>query len=96
MWAALTAIYATLPAVTAQDGSIDGVTSIVSDLGPLAQLVGEKTVKQFLGSVSTWEYYPLLAFAPVGVVTIIVTALRVARVPWMMGSLDVLKKPSLT
>lgn len=52
---------------------------------PLAQLVGEKTVKQFLESISTWEYYPQLAFAPVGMVTIIVTALRVARVLWMMG-----------
>jgi hypothetical protein len=30
LWAAFPAIYATLPAVTAQDSSVDGATSIVS------------------------------------------------------------------
>lgn len=64
---------------------IDGITSIVSDLAPLAQLVGEKTVKQFLGSVNEIFYYPLLAFAPIGVVTMIVTAIRVARFQPLMG-----------
>lgn len=65
--------------------SIDGITSIVSDLAPLAQLVGEKTVKQFLGSVNEMIYYPLLAFAPIGVVTMIVTAIRVSRIQFFMG-----------
>jgi hypothetical protein len=65
--------------------NIDGLTSIIADIAPLAQLVGEKAVKQFLGSVSGIQFYGLLAFSPIGVVSILVTAIRISRVRSLLG-----------
>jgi hypothetical protein len=74
-----------LQPVIADTGNIDGLTSIIADIAPLAQLVGEKAVKQFLGSVSGLQFYGLLAFSPIGVVSILVTAIRISRVRALLG-----------
>lgn len=58
--------------------SIDGVVSIVSDIAPLSQLIGERTVKSYIARVTHWLEYGLVALAPLGVVTTIVSTIRLS------------------
>ena len=57
--------------------------AIISDLGPLISLFGEKVTMQFLSeSMGGWEHI-IFAMAPLGIITAIVSAIRVSGPSWL-------------
>ncbi|KAJ3530204.1 hypothetical protein NM208_g9426 [Fusarium decemcellulare] len=56
---------------------------MVSDLAPLLALFGERVTTQFMSQSTGWADCIALAMAPVGVITIIVSAIRVAGPRWL-------------
>lgn len=51
--------------------------NLFSDLAPLLTLFGEQVTKQFLGLSMGWADSFLLAMAPIGIMTVVVSAIRV-------------------
>lgn len=56
---------------------------LFTDLGPLLSLFGDEVTKQFLGMSLGFGDDLLLAIAPIGIITIIVSAVRVGGYAWM-------------
>jgi hypothetical protein len=54
--------------------------NLFSDLAPLLTLFGEQVTKQFLSMSMGWADNVLLAMGPLGIMTIIVSAIRVGGV----------------
>lgn len=54
--------------------------NLFSDLAPLLTLFGEQVTKQFLSMSLGWADNLLLAMGPLGIITVIVSAIRVGRV----------------
>ena len=54
--------------------------NLFSDLAPLLTLFGEQVTKQFLSMSMGWEDNILLAMGPLGILTVIVSAIRVGGV----------------
>ncbi|KAF3802330.1 hypothetical protein GCG54_00003789 [Colletotrichum gloeosporioides] len=63
-------------AVMADEGD-DFANNILSDLAPLLALFGEQVTMQFMSQSLGWADNILLAVAPLGIITIIVSAIRV-------------------
>lgn len=62
-------------------GEFDGdefSNNLFSDLAPLITLFGEQVTIQFLSLSICWEDNILLAIGPLGIITIVVSAIRVA------------------
>jgi hypothetical protein len=55
----------------------DFSNNLFSDLAPLLTLFGEQVTKQFLSMSMGWADNILLAMGPLGVITIVVSAIRV-------------------
>jgi hypothetical protein len=55
----------------------DFSNNLFSDLAPLLTLFGEQVTKQFLSMSMGWADNVLLAMGPLGVITIVVSAIRV-------------------
>ncbi|KAK4652791.1 hypothetical protein QC762_500020 [Podospora pseudocomata] len=63
------------------EGEFDGndfANNLFSDLAPLLTLFGEQVTKQFLSMSVGWADNVLLAMGPLGILTIVVSAIRVA------------------
>ncbi len=68
--------------------------NLFSDLAPLLALFGEQVTKQFLSMSMGWADNILLATGPLGIMTVVVSAVRVGGVKmlkamvgrWMMNS----------
>ena len=58
----------------------DFINNLGSDLAPLLTLFGEQVTKQFLTMSLGWADNILLAVGPLGIITIIVSAIRVGNV----------------
>ncbi|KAL6799555.1 hypothetical protein GGI42DRAFT_327833 [Trichoderma sp. SZMC 28013] len=70
----------TLPAVRA-DGWDDFSNNLATDLAPFLSLFGEQVTKQYLSeSIATIDYF-IFAMAPMGILTAIVSAIRVCGSP---------------
>lgn len=54
-----------------------------SDLAPLLTLFGEQVTKQYLSESLSWVDCLLFALSPLGIITAIVAAIRVAGSPWL-------------
>lgn len=54
--------------------------NLFSDLAPLLNLFGEQVTKQFLSMFTSWEDNVLLAVGPLGIITVLVSAIRVGGV----------------
>jgi hypothetical protein len=73
------------PLVAAADDTTSGSSfsgsdfsnNLFSDLGPLLSLFGEQATKQFLSMAMGWADDFLIATAPLGIITVIVSAIRV-------------------
>jgi hypothetical protein len=66
------------------DGEFDGndfANNLFSDLAPLLTLFGEQVTKQFMSLSLGWADNLLLAMGPLGILTIVVSAIRVGGVP---------------
>lgn len=68
------------PAESEFDGN-DFANNLFSDLAPLLTLFGEQVTKQFLSMSIGWADNSLLAMGPLGILTIVVSAIRVGGVP---------------
>jgi hypothetical protein len=65
-------------------GDFDGndfANNLFSDLAPLLTLFGEQVTKQFLSMSMGWADNILLAMGPLGILTIVFSAIRVGGVP---------------
>lgn len=72
--------FVTLPAVRA-DGWDDFSNNLATDLAPFLSLFGEQITKQYLSeSIATIDYF-IFAMAPMGILTAIVSAIRVCGSP---------------
>ncbi|OJD30013.1 mfs general substrate transporter [Diplodia corticola] len=65
------------PTSTGFDGD-DFSNNLFSDLAPLLTLFGEQVTKQFFSLSFGWADHILLAMGPIGIITIIVSAIRVS------------------
>ncbi|OAQ98850.1 hypothetical protein LLEC1_01715 [Akanthomyces lecanii] len=65
------------------DPNDDFINNLLTDLAPLIALFGEKVVMQFMSQSMGVADCVALAMAPIGVVTIIVSAIRVAGPTWL-------------
>lgn len=66
-------------------GDVGGDLSnaIISDLAPLIALFGEQVTKQFMSQSMGWYDHIIFAMAPLGIITAIVSAIRVAGSTWL-------------
>jgi hypothetical protein len=55
----------------------DFSNNLLSDLAPLLTLFGEQVTKQFLSMSTGWADNVLIAFGPLGIMTVVVSAIRV-------------------
>ncbi|KAG0643608.1 hypothetical protein HOY80DRAFT_916132 [Tuber brumale] len=70
------------PQALAADGA-DFSNNLFSDLAPVLALFGEQVSKQFLSQSLTWLEDVIFAMAPLGIVTAIVSAIRVGGPNWL-------------
>ncbi|KAF5012831.1 hypothetical protein FDECE_1120 [Fusarium decemcellulare] len=68
--------------VAADDGD-DFSNNLFSDLAPLLALFGERVTMQFMSQSMGWADNLVLAMAPLGIITIIVSAIRVGGPSWL-------------
>ncbi|UZP45130.1 hypothetical protein NXS19_012942 [Fusarium pseudograminearum] len=72
-----------LPASVKADSGDDFSNNLFSDLAPLLVLFGERVTMQFLSQSMGWSDCIILAMAPLGIITTIVSAIRVGGPPWL-------------
>ncbi|KAL6863686.1 ankyrin repeat-containing domain protein [Trichoderma novae-zelandiae] len=65
------------------DGGDDFANNLASDLGPIIALFGERVVMQFMSQAMGITDCILLAVAPIGAITTVVSAIRVAGPAWL-------------
>ncbi|KAK7420760.1 hypothetical protein QQX98_002564 [Neonectria punicea] len=65
------------------DSDDDFSNNLISDFAPLLALFGERVTMQFLGQSMGWADCIILAMAPLGIITIIVSAIRVGGPSWL-------------
>ena len=61
----------------------DFSNNLFSDLAPLLSLFGEQVTKQFLSLSTDWADNVLLAMGPLGIMTVVVSAIRGGGGPWL-------------
>jgi hypothetical protein len=83
--AALAATIVLAQPVVAADTGDDFSNNLFSDLAPVLQLFGEQVAKQFMSQSLGWADNIIFAMAPLGVITAIVGAIRVAGPNWLKG-----------
>lgn len=72
-----------IPSARAAGSGEDMVNNLFSDLAPVLALFGEQVAKQFLSESMGWPDNILFATAPLGVITGIVSAIRVGGPAWL-------------
>ncbi|KAJ3538230.1 hypothetical protein NM208_g6000 [Fusarium decemcellulare] len=65
------------------DNGDDISNNLFSDLAPLLALFGERVTMQFISQSMGWADNVLLAMAPIGIITTIVSAIRVGGPSWL-------------
>ncbi|KXH64846.1 hypothetical protein CNYM01_07876 [Colletotrichum nymphaeae SA-01] len=73
--------------VAADDGD-DFVNNLFSDLAPLLALFGERVTMQFVSQSLGWADNIILAMVPLGIITIIVSAIRVGGPGFLKALID--------
>ncbi|RSM19072.1 hypothetical protein CDV31_001993 [Fusarium ambrosium] len=76
-------ILACMVGVAHADPWDDFANNLFTDLAPLLALFGERTTMQFMSQALGWEDCLLLAMAPLGIITILVSAIRVGGPAWL-------------
>ncbi|KAL6359130.1 hypothetical protein LRP88_09330 [Fusarium phalaenopsidis] len=79
----LTIILACLAGVAKADDWDDFANNLFTDLAPLLALFGERATMQFMSQALGWEDCVILAMAPLGIITILVSAIRVGGPGWL-------------
>ena len=70
-------------ATAAAFGADNFATNFVSDLTPLLALFGDEATKQFLSLSTGWDDNIMVAMGPLGILTIVVSAIRVSGLKWL-------------
>jgi len=78
-----TAIFLALPPRALADDGADFSNNLFSDLGPLLALFGEQVAKQFMSQSMSWLEDVIFAMAPLGIITAIISAIRVGGPNWL-------------
>ncbi|KAM0420369.1 hypothetical protein ACHAPT_011788 [Fusarium lateritium] len=78
----LFALAACATGVAAESGR-DFSNDLFSDLAPLLALFGERVTMQFMSHSMGWADNIIIAMAPLGIITIIVSAIRVGGPSWL-------------
>ena len=85
----LTLVIAGLPCVNAALPSDDNgdqfSNNLFSDLAPLIALFGEQVSKQFISNSTSFVDNIIFAMAPLGIITAVVSAIRVGGPRWLRG-----------
>ncbi|CZR48945.1 uncharacterized protein FPRO_12385 [Fusarium proliferatum ET1] len=83
LWS-LAAILSFIPACSAAEFGDDFANNLFTDLAPLIALFGERVTMQYTMSLASgWAESFTLAMAPLGILTIIVSAIRVRGLSWL-------------
>ncbi|KAI8717145.1 hypothetical protein NCS52_00789300 [Fusarium sp. LHS14.1] len=82
-WKWLGLILAYMAGVARADPWDDFANNLFSDLAPLLALFGERATMQFMSQSLGWEDCVILALAPLGIITILVSAIRVGGPTWL-------------
>lgn len=71
--------------MTSLDGSAAANISdyLPDELAPLLTLFGEQVTKQFLSVCIGWPDVILLSLGPVGIITIMISTIRVSDLTWL-------------
>ncbi|PHH80598.1 hypothetical protein CDD80_857 [Ophiocordyceps camponoti-rufipedis] len=69
--------------VKAADPSDDTLNNLLTDLGPLLALFGERVTMQFMSQSMGWADNIILAMGPLGIITAVVGAIRVGGPSWL-------------
>ncbi|EGX53933.1 hypothetical protein AOL_s00004g592 [Orbilia oligospora ATCC 24927] len=72
--------------IRADDGD-EFSNNLFSDLAPLLALFGEQVAKQYLSQSLSWLDCVIFAMAPLGIITAIVSAIRVAGPAWLRAAI---------
>ena len=68
----------------AKAGGLDDFSNnLATDLGPLLSLFGDAITKQYLSESTSFEDYVIFALAPIGLMTAVVSVIRVCGGPWL-------------
>lgn len=89
---------AVLPAAFAQSNDTTGVQDIVfnnlfTDLTPLLALFGDEVTKQFLSQSIGWPDHIIFAMCPLGIITAVVSVIRVAGGQRLKGLIGRAREP---
>ncbi|KAL3295135.1 ankyrin repeat protein [Colletotrichum asianum] len=76
-------VLAATQCVMAADEGDDFSNNLFSDLAPLLALFGDRVTTQFMSQSMGWADNVILAMAPVGIITIIISAIRVSGHSWL-------------
>lgn len=94
-WALTILLFATLPHAHAlEDPAAQFATSLFTDFAPILALFGEEVSKQYISQSIGWIDDILFAMAPLGILTIVVGAIRVAGYRWMRNLIGRAREPS--
>ncbi|CUS14874.1 unnamed protein product, partial [Tuber aestivum] len=76
-------LFLALPPGALAANGVDFSNNLFSDLGPVLALFGEQVAKQFLSQSTSWLEDVIFAMAPLGIITAITSAVRVAGPNWL-------------
>src|SRR2546423_3162053 len=83
------AVFTALPGIQAafpsQDDGDQFTSNLFSDLAPLIALFGEQVSKQFISNSTSFAENIIFAMAPLGIITAVVSAIRVGGPRWLRG-----------
>ncbi|KAJ4317750.1 hypothetical protein N0V84_007187 [Fusarium piperis] len=82
-WKWLGLILACMVGVAHADPWDDFANNLFTDLAPLLALFGERATMQFMSQALGWEDCIILAMAPLGIITVLVSAIRVGGPAWL-------------
>ncbi|RYP19245.1 hypothetical protein DL765_003446 [Monosporascus sp. GIB2] len=77
----LFAVFALVPGVRAGDDLSDFSNNLATDLGPLLALFGDSITVQYLSESTSFLDYFIFAMAPIGIITAVVSTIRVCGSP---------------
>ncbi|KAG8407463.1 hypothetical protein J3459_018475 [Metarhizium acridum] len=82
-WKFALLIVITFAATSAADSGDDFSNNLFSDLAPLLAVFRERVTMQFMSQSTGWADNIILAMAPLGIITIIISAIRVGGPSWL-------------
>ncbi|KAI5787309.1 hypothetical protein EDC01DRAFT_617754, partial [Geopyxis carbonaria] len=76
-------VYGACTVCASDDSGDEFSNNLFSDLAPLLALFGEQVTKQYMSQSFGWADHIVLAMAPLGIITAIVSAIRVGGPSWL-------------